>query len=41
MVENEHVSKYITSIDGDIDSVMGLSKKNVLELLSRMGDKLV
>ena len=36
MVEHKLIQPYITNIDGTMDSVMGLSKTLVLELLARL-----
>lgn len=36
MVEHKLVQPYITNMDGTMDSVMGLSKSLVLELLARL-----
>lgn len=36
MVEHKLVQPYITNMDGTIDSVMGLSKALVLELLAQL-----
>lgn len=38
MIEHELVVPYVTNIDGTIDSVMGLSKSLVSDLLNRLGN---